>query len=450
MRLALLSLLAVPLGLFSALLGVDEAQPLRPTGLSQQSLQAEWKSPWMVGLASDPAIDQILAQYLAGLQRQGWSVSDQSIWIQANGSAIAQHQGHVPMSAASLTKVATTLAILKRWPLDHQFDTLVGVKGTLENGVVTGDLVVQGSGDPLFVWEEGIVLANRLQELGIQRVTGDLVIAGPFTMNFQENPNASASALKQVMNTATWTGATWAAYRNLDPNTAQPNLRIEGGIRRVPITALDPEPQWLVRHRSLPLVAILKAMNIYSNNVMSELVANLVGGARVVAETATVMANLPPGELSLVNGSGLGIDNKMSARSAVAMTVTLHQLLSQQGYSIADVLPVSGEDVGTLVGRRIPPTSAVKTGTLSEVSALSGMVPTADHGLVWFAIINRGWAVPDLRVQQDQLLQAIQAHWGVATVPPEMSTQVRMQTENYRYGDPRRSEILRPEPGATP
>lgn len=445
MRLALFSFLAMPLGLFSVLLGVGEVQPLQPAGIKSQSLQAEWKSPWIAGLTPDPVIDQIVAQYLAGLQRQGWSIPDQGIWIQASGSAIAQHQGQVPMPAASLTKIATTLAAIKRWPLDHQFDTLVGISGHLENGVVNGDLVVQGSGDPLFVWEEGIALANQLQALGIQRVTGDLVITGPFTMNFQENPNGSANALKQVMTTATWTGETWAAYRNLEANTAQPRLQIEGTLRRVPTTAVDPDTQWIVRHRSLPLVAILKAMNIYSNNVMSELVANLAGGARVVAETAALMADLPPGELSLVNGSGLGMDNKMSARAAVAMTVALHQELGQQGYSIADVLPVSGEDVGTLIDRRIPATAAVKTGSLAEVSALAGMVPTAEHGPVWFAIINRGWAIPDLRVQQDQLLQAIQAHWGTATVSPDMATQVRMQTENYRYGDPRRNEVIAPE-----
>lgn len=206
MRLALFSFLAMPLGLFSVLLGVGEVQPLQPAGIKSQSLQAEWKSPWIAGLTPDPVIDQIVAQYLAGLQRQGWSIPDQGIWIQASGSAIAQHQGQVPMPAASLTKIATTLAAIKRWPLDHQFDTLVGISGHLENGVVNGDLVVQGSGDPLFVWEEGIALANQLQALGIQRVTGDLVITGPFTMNFQENPNGSANALKQVMTTATWTG----------------------------------------------------------------------------------------------------------------------------------------------------------------------------------------------------------------------------------------------------
>ncbi|MFH7243352.1 MAG: D-alanyl-D-alanine carboxypeptidase [Spirulina sp.] len=431
--------MAAPLGVLSVLLNMGESKPLQTTGLQGQALVAEWQSPWVVGLAPDAAVDQILAQYLAGLERQGWSIPDQGIWIHAGGSAVTQHQGQVPMSAASLTKLATTLAALKNWPLDHRFDTLVGMQGRLENGVLQGDLIVQGGGDPLFVWEEGIVLANHLQALGVQRVTGDLVIVDGFTMNFAEDPNGSAENLKRVMHTDTWNNDIRSAYRNLEANTAQPSLAIEGTVRRIPTTALPADTTWLVRHQSLPLVAILKAMNIYSNNVMSEQMATLVGGARVVTETASVMADLPPGELSLINGSGLGVDNKMSARAAVAMTLALQSEMERQGYSVADVLPVAGEDVGTLIDRRLPATAAVKTGTLAEVSALAGMVPTADKGPVWFAIINRGWAIPDLRVQQDQLVQAIQAHWGTATVPATMTTKVRMQTEDYRYGDPRRN-----------
>lgn len=432
-------LVATPLGVLTVLLGLGESQPLQPTGLQGPTLAVEWRTPWVVGLNPDPGMNQILAQYLAGLERQGWSIPDQGIWIQAGDSAIAQHQGQVPMPAASLTKLATTLAALKNWPLDHRFDTLVGMQGRLENGVLIGDLVVQGSGDPLFVWEEGIVLANHLQALGIQRVTGDLVVVDAFTMNFSEDPNLSAEQLKQVMHADTWNNDIRAAYGNLEANTAQPSLAIEGTVRRLPANALPAETPWLVRHQSLPLVAILKAMNIYSNNVMSEQVAALVGGARVVTETASVMADLPPGELSLMNGSGLGMDNKMSARAAVAMTVALQREMERQGYSVADVLPVAGEDMGTLIDRRMPLTAAVKTGTLNEVSALAGMVPTAEKGPVWFAIINRGWDIPDLRVQQDQLVQSIQAHWGAATVPATMATKVTMQTDLYRYGDPRRN-----------
>jgi D-alanyl-D-alanine carboxypeptidase/D-alanyl-D-alanine-endopeptidase (penicillin-binding protein 4) len=171
------------------------------------------------------------------------------------------------------------------------------------------------------------------------------------------------------------------------------------------------------------------------------MVARLVGGPGQVMAKATAAADLPIGEISLVNGSGLGTDNQMSARSVVAMTVAIQRVLSTQSYSVADVLPVAGEDIGTLIDRRLPATAAVKTGTLAEVSALAGMLPTAERGPVWFAIINKGWALPDLRSQQDQLLQAIQAHWGVADAPADLRPKVVMQTGAFRYGDPSRNQV---------
>ncbi len=438
-RLTNLNAFVLPLGLFAFLIGGSSPRPLQPFGLNVLPLQPEWRSPWLPGLIEDSKLEALIANYLAGLSQKGLAAKDQGIWIAAQGAVVAQHGGTTPLPAASLTKLTTTLAALGTWSLDHRFETLVGFTGRLENGVVYGDLVLKGGGDPLFVWEEGIVLANHLQNLGIQRVTGDLLVLGPFTMNFEEDPQDSLTNLKQVMTTTTWPRAAWQAYSQLDSGTAQPNLVIAGSVR--PVTSLEPNsaPNWLVRHQSLPLVAILKAMNIYSNNVMAQMVADLVGETTDLVTRASTLAALPPGELSLVNGSGLGMENKMSARTAVALMVALQQQLSYQGYSISDVLPVAGQDIGTLVDRRLPPTAAVKTGSLAQVSALAGMVPTATQGPVWFAIINRGWNITDLRAEQDTLVQAIQDRWGAAEVTIDLGSRVRMQEGDLRYGDPLRN-----------
>ncbi len=60
----------------------------------------------------------------------------------------------------------------------------------------------------------------------------------------------------------------------------------------------------------------------------------------------------------------------------------------------------------------MPVGTAMKTGTLREVSALAGVIPTRDRGLVWFAIINRGNGITGLRSQQDQILQELTKKWG--------------------------------------
>jgi D-alanyl-D-alanine carboxypeptidase/D-alanyl-D-alanine-endopeptidase (penicillin-binding protein 4) len=84
----------------------------------------------------------------------------------------------------------------------------------------------------------------------------------------------------------------------------------------------------------------------------------------------------------------------------------------------------------------------MKTGTLSDVSALAGVVPTRDRGLVWFAIINRGYNVPSFRTEQDQLLQHLVKQLQVYTGVPTVLTPHSPKNSLPPLGSPSRNEIL--------
>jgi D-alanyl-D-alanine carboxypeptidase/D-alanyl-D-alanine-endopeptidase (penicillin-binding protein 4) len=84
----------------------------------------------------------------------------------------------------------------------------------------------------------------------------------------------------------------------------------------------------------------------------------------------------------------------------------------------------------------------VKTGTLNEVSALAGVLPTRDRGLVWFALINRGTDIEDLRRQQDRLLQLLTQQWGSVTSSPIALTPTAPVDMKTILGDDRRNEVL--------
>lgn len=425
------------LGTLTVLLGLS-TRPLQPAQIEPEALMASWDAPWVERLtAPDPAVEMIISDYVKSLEADGWQGPDQGIWIQSGNMPVAQHRGEVPLSAASLTKIATTLAALHTWGAEHQFVTRVGVTGPVEAGVLNGDLVVRGDGDPLFVWEEAIALANTLQDLGIQRVAGNLVIQGDFAMNFKASPAIAGDALKQAFHGDLWPREAYAQFETLPPGTPVPTLQIDGEVQFLP----RGEISWIVEHRSLPMVALLKAMNIYSNNAMAEMIANQSGGAAAVVATVNQVTGLA-GEISLINGSGLGEENRISARATVAMLTALQSQLQEAGYSVADVMPIAGIDVGTLKDRQLPSQSAAKTGSLAAVSALAGFVPTRDRGPVWFAIINRGWALDDLRGKQDALLQAIQDHWGEDAAPPSFTTKIRLDRDPYRLGDPKRNQVL--------
>src|ERR687885_1075958 len=153
----------------------------------------------------DPVVETIMHQYLQGLDAKGAVVRHQGIWIQTGMTVLAKHKERVPLPAASLTKISTTLAALDRWGPNHQFETLVSATGPIKNGVLQGDLVITGSGDPFFVWEEAIALGNSLNQLGIRRVTGNLIIGNGFYMNYEVNPTTAGQLPLQALNSSIWT-----------------------------------------------------------------------------------------------------------------------------------------------------------------------------------------------------------------------------------------------------
>lgn len=390
------------------------------------SPQSRPPSPWLdaPGLVfaaeTDNTARSLVQQYLQQLNGQGMSPTRQGIWLQAGMLQLAAHQGTIPRSAASITKAATSLVALNTWDIDRQFVTEIGMRGQLEEGVLNGDLVIVGGGDPLLVWEEAIAIAVALENLGVRRVTGDLILADKPLLNFQGDPAEVGSGFRQAFDSSQWTPEIEKAYGSMPPNTPKPQLTISGNVLATQSRNLGQLP--LLRHHSLPLVSILKLMNVHSNNVVAEALADELGGGAVVAERAASLAGVPTEEIQLINGSGLGQENRISPRAACAVFTAIHRRLSVERLNLADVFPIFGRDGGTMAERAMPKGATVKTGTLWNVSALAGVLPTRDRGLVWFAILNGGdsYTLP-FRRQQDEFLARLQQTWGVAPLPATLT-----------------------------
>jgi D-alanyl-D-alanine carboxypeptidase/D-alanyl-D-alanine-endopeptidase (penicillin-binding protein 4) len=134
-----------------------------------------------------------------------------------------------------------------------------------------------------------------------------------------------------------------------------------------------------------------------------------------------------------VNGSGLGQENQFSARAVVGLLQAVQQVLRQQNLTLTDLFPVMGRDRGTVEKRKLPPATAVKTGTLWNTSALVGVLPTRKQGLVWFAIMNRGDDYTEgFRRSQDSFLQSLGKTWGLST----------HQGTTYTFAEPQRYQTV--------
>ncbi|MFB2939141.1 D-alanyl-D-alanine carboxypeptidase [Aerosakkonemataceae cyanobacterium BLCC-F154] len=389
---------------------------------TQDSQEMVWpgNAGFVLAAAPEPQTASIVEEYLQELGKQN-PIAQQGIWMQSGPVVLANNQGSIPLPAASLTKIATSLAALSTWDHSHQFETLVSATGPIKNGVLEGDLIITGNGDPLFIWQEGIALANSLNRLGVKKVAGKLVIRGRFAMNGNRDALRSGQMLMQTFNSRTWSRPMIFRYSRMAPGTPKPQLQIVGGVK-LENPLMGPQQtkaNLLLRHRSLTLTQLLKQMNIFSSNDMAEIIADSLGGAQVVRKLAANAAGVPLGEIQLINGSGLGVDNRISARATCGMLMALQRKLQPLGLTIGDFFPVSGRDRnGTMSRRQLPQATVIKTGTLRNVSALAGVMPTRDRGLVWFAIINRGNDVMGLRTKQDHLLQSLIQQWGSPTSPP--------------------------------
>ena len=385
---------------------------LHAVGIEMQSLDTvafqAGGAGWLLPPATDGATEATLQQYLQKLSDRGLDATSQGIWMQSPFQPIVDRQGTVPRSAASITKVATTLGALKTWSPSHQFETTISARGTIRNGRLDGDLVIRGGGDPFFVWPEAIALGNALQQMGIRTISGRAIVENDFAMNFESDPQVVADRLAEAFDSQVWSETVKAEHEKMPLGTPTPQITIEGENVR---TSGELIP--LIRHRSLPLLHLLKEMNVESQNFMAETIASEVGGASVVRAKAASAAGVPPEEIQLVNGSGLSPENRISPRAACAMFAAIDRHLATYDLNIGDVFPVAGLDVGTLEDRTMPRASVVKTGTLWNVSALAGVLPTRDRGLVWFAILNQGGGyIEGFREGQDALLETLQLEWG--------------------------------------
>lgn len=77
---------------------------------------------------------------------------------------------------ASTMKLLTTYAALKELGPNYSWRTEVWLRGDLKDGVLDGDLVLKGYGDPFLVYENFWKLIKTLRDKGLQQINGDVII----------------------------------------------------------------------------------------------------------------------------------------------------------------------------------------------------------------------------------------------------------------------------------
>jgi D-alanyl-D-alanine carboxypeptidase/D-alanyl-D-alanine-endopeptidase (penicillin-binding protein 4) len=81
-----------------------------------------------------------------------------------------------PLTPASTTKIATAATVLRKLGPSFKFQTTLWSAGTVKDGVLKGDLILKGGGDPGFVSETMWFLVNELVRTGIKKIEGNVIV----------------------------------------------------------------------------------------------------------------------------------------------------------------------------------------------------------------------------------------------------------------------------------
>ncbi len=340
-----------------------------------------------------------------------------------DGRTQLEQASSIGFNPASTIKLATALAALRTFGPHHRFNTVLWTNGQFDAATATvqGDLIVSGR-DPSFNYERAVMLAAELNKLGIRTVSGDLIVAPGFTMNYSPSALRSGESLYDAMDVTRRPAAAargWNEYQRVTANDqlpASPSVAVMGAVY---VTSVPAGARQLLLQRSSTLVDVLKVLECYSNNFMAERLGDQLGGPQGLKRFLTSTIGVNPAEVNLASASGLGV-NRVTPRAMMKIWRALVAELSKYNLAPSDILPVAGVDPGTLQKRysSLPSRGSVigKTGTLGRTdggaSALVGQMRTRSGETLYFVIFNQRGNVARFRQMQDELVSRLQSERG--------------------------------------
>ncbi len=155
-----------------------------PTAAAQAAGYFELASSSAASARSRAAADLLATNVTAAMNRVGskgtWGVIVVSL---TNGDTLFGHNADRMLLPASTMKLYTAALALDRFGPEGRFETQLLHTGTISGGVLNGDLILRGAGDPTLggrptgdnAFSPMTALAHAVAEAGITRITGSLI-----------------------------------------------------------------------------------------------------------------------------------------------------------------------------------------------------------------------------------------------------------------------------------
>ncbi len=135
-----------------------QAQPSEQAGVAPAARPGAPIEQWLSQSGLEPSQLALIARPLGG------------------GPVLARHNADTAMNPASTMKLLTSLAALSVLGPQYRWRTDAHLRGRLADGVLEGDLILRGGGDPKFVIEDLAEFIARMRAAGLREIRGDLVL----------------------------------------------------------------------------------------------------------------------------------------------------------------------------------------------------------------------------------------------------------------------------------
>jgi D-alanyl-D-alanine carboxypeptidase/D-alanyl-D-alanine-endopeptidase (penicillin-binding protein 4) len=337
----------------------------------------------------------------------------------------------VPASNQKLLVAAVALDVLGA---DYRFRTELQAAAPLD-GVIAGDVYFVGGGDPVlrtadvrdplrypsFNTTAVEPLVDQLMALGITRIEGDIVgDGGRYDDEFRapgwgtDITSVDAGPIDALLVND---GLIGNGNYGLDPNRSAARIMYDMVVARgIAVTGtaanrsrpIDAGLTTLASVESRPLTDVLVEMLHTSDNNTAEMLVKEIGAfvsgsgswpAGLEAIRSTLAGwEVPLDGVELSDGSGLSRANRVTCRALTALMTS-----TPVSDDLRRLLPVAGRD-GTLadqlLGTEAEGRLQAKTGTLTDVKALTGSQLSNTRVRVDFALVLNGEGVNDVAVYE--------------------------------------------------
>ncbi len=336
-------------------------------------------------------LDRLLATRAIDPQRSAILVTDL-----ATGEILDALNPDLSLIPASIMKTATIAALLPETGCEFRYETKVYADGKIEDGVLKGNLLIEGSGDPsinagcepagpCFLTE----IADALKAHGVQTIEGCIIVNSDIFPGPAVPPSWAAADLKQKYGTgchgfnfrhnasgSSSVSDPAAVFRGALSNKLQQSGIRLGGAK----IGSAKNPKLIFTHQSASIDEIMRSCMMRSDNLFAEALLRTIPVAKgKPGETslATALAadhwkksGIDMTGVKLIDGSGLSRENRVTANF---IGEVMRQMSSDPDY--ASFLPLAGQE-GTLKNflkdTDLDSYIALKTGSMNGIQCYAG------------------------------------------------------------------------------